>query len=65
MPAVLTIGLVTGEDVVLGLDGTGIVLLALTLVLSMVTFSGSRTTVLEGAVHVVVFLVFLVLIFSP
>ena len=65
VPAVLTIGLVTGEDVVLGLDGTGIVLLALTLVLSMVTFSGSRTTVLEGAVHVVVFLVFLVLIFSP
>jgi Ca2+:H+ antiporter len=65
VPAVLMIGLVTGEDVVLGLDGTGIVLLALTLVLSMVTFSGSRTTVLEGAVHVVVFLVFLVLIFSP
>jgi len=65
VPAVLTIGLVTGEDVVLGLDGTGIVLLALTLILSMVTFSGSRTTVLEGAVHVVVFLVFLVLIFSP
>jgi Ca2+:H+ antiporter len=51
--------------VVLGLDGTGIFLLALTLVLSLLTFSGSRTTVLEGAVHVVVFLVFLVLIFSP
>ena len=65
VPAVLMIGLVTGEDVVLGLDGTGIVLLALTLVLSLLTFSGPRTTVLEGAVHVVVFLVFLVLIFSP
>lgn len=65
VPAVLTIGLVTGEDVVLGLGGTGIVLLALTLVMSMVTFAGSRTTVLEGAVHVVVFLVFLVLIFNP
>jgi Ca2+:H+ antiporter len=65
VPAVLLIGLVTGEDVVLGLDGTGIVLLALTLVLSLLTFSGSRTTILEGAVHVVVFLVFLVLIFSP
>jgi Ca2+:H+ antiporter len=40
-------------------------LLALTLVLSTLTFSGPRTTVLEGAVHLVVFLVYIVLIFSP
>jgi Ca2+:H+ antiporter len=31
----------------------------------MLTFSGSPTTVLEGAVHLVVFLVYVVLIFSP
>jgi Ca2+:H+ antiporter len=65
LPAVLTIGLITGQDVLLGLDPTGIVLLALTLLLSVVTFSGPRTTVLEGAVHLLVFFVYVVLIFSP
>ena len=65
LPAVLIIGLVTGETVILGLDPTGIVLVFLTLLLSMVTFSGPRTTVLEGAVHLLVFFVFVVLVFSP
>lgn len=61
----LTIGLITGQDVLPGLDPTGIVLLSLTLLLSVVTFSGPRTTVLEGAVHLLVFFVYVVLIFSP
>jgi len=65
VPAVLMIGVFTGQDVVLGVGGTGLVLIALTLVLSLLTFSGPRTTVLAGAVHAVVFLVYLVLIFSP
>jgi Ca2+:H+ antiporter len=65
LPAVLTIGLITGRDVLLGVDPTGVVLIALTLVLSIVTFSGPRTTVLEGAVHLLVFFVYVVLIFSP
>jgi Ca2+:H+ antiporter len=65
LPAVLTIGLITGQDVLLGLDPSGIVLLALTLLLSVVTFSGPRTTFLEGAVHLLVFFVYVVLIFSP
>jgi Ca2+:H+ antiporter len=64
VPAIL-IGLVTGKTVILGLDPTGMTLLALTLILSTLTFSGPRTTVLEGAVHLVVFLVYVVLIFSP
>jgi Ca2+:H+ antiporter len=65
LPAVVAIGLVTGERVVLGLDPTGMVLVGLTLLLSVVTFSGPRTTVLEGAVHLLVFCVYVVLIFSP
>jgi Ca2+:H+ antiporter len=65
VPAILCIGLATGKTMVLGLDPTGIALLALTLMLCTLTFSGSRTTVLEGTVHLVVFLVYLVLIFSP
>ena len=65
LPAVLTIGLITGEQVILGLDPTGMVLVILTLLLSIVTFSGPRTTVLEGAVHLLVFFVYIVLVFSP
>jgi Ca2+:H+ antiporter len=65
LPAILGIGLVTGKPMILGLDATGTTLLGLTLVMSTLTFSGPRTTVLEGAVHLVVFLVYIVLIFSP
>ncbi|MDP4005004.1 calcium:proton antiporter [Methylobacterium sp. NEAU K] len=65
VPAVLTIGLLTDQTVVLGLKPTEMTLLAVTLILSAQTFSGLRTTVLEGAVHLVVFFVYLVLIFSP
>jgi Ca2+:H+ antiporter len=65
VPAVLAIGLLTGKPVVLGLPSASIVLLASTLVLSTLTFSGWRTTMLEGAVHLSMFVVFLVLVFSP
>ena len=65
VPAILVIGLMTGKTMILGLDPTGMTLLVLTLILSTLTFSGPRTTVLEGAVHLVVFLVYVVLIFSP
>ena len=66
VPAVLIVGLVTGQRVVLGIDpAAAMVLLAVTLALSILTFGGARTTLLEGAVHLVLFLVYLVLIFSP
>lgn len=65
VPAVLVIGLATGQDVVLGLSPANMILLALTLVLNTLTFSGPRTTMLEGAVHLSIFCVFLVLVFSP
>jgi Ca2+:H+ antiporter len=65
VPVILGIGLMTGKPMILGLDPISMTLLALTLMLSTLTFSGSRTTVLEGAVHLVVFFVYIVLIFSP
>lgn len=65
VPAVLVIGLITGQPVVLGLSGTNMVILSMTLLLSTLTFTGTRTTMLEGAVHLSVFFVFLVLVFSP
>ncbi|TDH63581.1 calcium:proton antiporter [Dankookia rubra] len=65
VPAVLMIGLLTGRTVVLGLSASNMVLLVTTLILSGLTFSGPRTTMLEGAVHLTLFGVFFVLIFSP
>lgn len=65
VPAVLLIGLLTDQPVVLGLSSANMVLLSITLILSALTFSGSRTTMLEGAVHLSLFAVFLVLVFSP
>jgi len=61
IPAVLAIGFATGQTIVLGLDNVDIVLLLLTLVVSMLTFSLSRTNVLLGAVHVLLFLAYLML----
>ncbi len=65
VPAVLCMGLITGKTVVLGLAEVDIVLLVLTFFLSILTFGGVRTNVLQGAVHLVVFFVYLVLIFNP
>jgi Ca2+:H+ antiporter len=65
VPAVLTIGLIINRDVELGLDQVEMVLLLLTLTVSTLTFTGGRTNVLQGAVHLVLFLAFLVLIFDP
>lgn len=65
VPAVLLIGMLTGQPVILGLSAANMVLLAVTLVLNTLTFSGNRTTMLEGAVHLSMFAVFLVLVFSP
>ncbi|UDL94277.1 calcium:proton antiporter [Lichenihabitans sp. PAMC28606] len=65
VPAVLVLGLLTGQNIVLGLSPSNMVLLALTLILSTLTFSGPRTTALNGAMHLVVFFVYITLIFSP
>jgi Ca2+:H+ antiporter len=65
VPVVLGIGVVADKTIVMGLDPGNVVLLALTLLLSALTFSGPRTTLLEGAAHLVVFSMYIVLIFSP
>lgn len=64
IPAVLMVGLVTGKTVVLGLDPIDQVILLLTLLVSTLTFSRSRTNVLLGAVHVLLFLAYVMLIFE-
>ena len=65
VPVLLLIGVATGKTIMLGLSPAHMVLLALTLFLSTLTFSGTRTTALNGAMHLGVFFVYLTLIFSP
>ena len=65
IPAVLTIGLITNRSVALGVQGGNFPLLLLTLAVSVVTFTSGKTNVLQGCVHLLLFAVFLLLIFSP
>jgi Ca2+:H+ antiporter len=64
IPAVLAIGFITGQTIVLGLDPADTTLLVLTLVVSMLTFASARTNVLLGAVHLLLFVAYLMLIFE-
>jgi Ca2+:H+ antiporter len=54
-----------GQPLTLGLDQDSTVLLALTLFISSLTFATGKTTVLQGAVHLVIFGVFLFLSAIP
>ena len=65
VPLVLIIGLATGQSVTLGLEEDNTAVLILTLLVSMLTFSGARTNVLQGAVHLLLFFTYIVLIFNP
>jgi Ca2+:H+ antiporter len=60
----LVISHVTGHVVFLGLSGASEVLLLLTLAVSVVTFASGRTNILQGAVHVVLFAAFVMLMFQ-
>lgn len=64
IPAILAISVIQHEPLVLGLDTANAVLLALTMAVSMITYSSGRTNVLLGAVHLVLFLTYLMLIFD-
>jgi Ca2+:H+ antiporter len=65
IPAVLVLGVLKGTPTVLGVDRQNMVLLTITIVVSMLTFGGDRTNMLQGAVHIVIFLVFGLLLFHP
>ncbi|MGI8821643.1 MAG: calcium:proton antiporter [Chthoniobacterales bacterium] len=65
IPAVLTIGFITHRPVTLGMEGGNLPLLLLTLAVSVVTFASGKTNVLHGCIHLLLFAVFLLLIFSP
>ncbi len=64
IPAVLIISLITSKTVFLGLTPVDTILLLLTLALSTLTFSNNRTNVLLGAVHLLLFLAYIMFIFE-
>lgn len=64
VPAVLAISVISGEPLLLGLDTDRGLLLALTLAVSMITYNSGRTNILLGAVHLVLFATYLMLIFD-
>jgi Ca2+:H+ antiporter len=59
IPAVAVVSLTTDWTLVLGLDFKGMVLLGLTLVVATLSLGTGRTTILQGAVHLVIFAVYL------
>jgi Ca2+:H+ antiporter len=65
IPAVAAVSLIGGQRLALGLTPENIVLLMLTLFMGTLTLGTGRTTVLQGAVHLVIFAVFLMMAASP
>jgi Ca2+:H+ antiporter len=65
VPIIAGLSVMFGWTLVLGLDAKGITLLALTLLVSSMSLSTGRTTVLQGAVHLVIFAFFLFTSFVP
>jgi Ca2+:H+ antiporter len=59
VPAMLAISHWTHHPIVLGVEHASMVLLLLTLALCIVTFSSGHTNVLQGVVHLLLFLTFL------
>jgi Ca2+:H+ antiporter len=64
IPLVIAVSLFTGRSLVLGLDAVDIVLLVLSLITSILTFSLPRTNVLLGSVHLLLFGAYLMLMFD-
>jgi Ca2+:H+ antiporter len=65
IPAVAVTSIALNLPLNLGLPAKEVALLALTLLLSAMTLSGGRATLLQGTVHLVVFIVFLFLAMVP
>jgi Ca2+:H+ antiporter len=65
VPAIVAASLLFGLPVILGIDQKSLVLLSLTFVVGAITLATGRTSILQGAVHLVVFAAFLFLSLVP
>jgi Ca2+:H+ antiporter len=64
VPAVLGVGLVTGKTVIFGISPTETVLFGLTVGLTAMTYLGRRTSITQGLLHLMVFAVFTLMLFT-
>jgi len=64
IPAVLIIGMFTGQTVVLAESPANLLMLAVTLLLSVTTFAAKRVTAMHGAAHLATFAVYVLTLFS-
>lgn len=65
IPAVAVVSLMSDEPLALGISPANQVLLLLTLFMGTITLGTGRTTVLQGMVHMVIFVVFLLIAAIP
>lgn len=64
IPLMLLVSHLIGTPINLGLQNSSFMMLMLTLILSVVTFASGRTNVLQGAVHMLLFVAYVLLIFQ-
>ena len=64
IPAVLVIGMLTGQTIVLAESPANLLLLGVTLLLSVTTFSAQRVTSVHGAAHLVTFAAYVLVLFG-
>ena len=64
VPAVLIIGLITDQKIVLGLEAVDALLLFATILVSLLTFSSRKTNIIHGVVHTVLFISYVVMVFD-
>lgn len=64
IPAVLIIGMLTGQAVILAETLPDLMLLTVTLLLSISTFAAKRVTAMHGAVHLALFAIYTIVLFS-
>ena len=65
LPMLVAVALLVGMPLTLGLGPKDTVLLGLTFIVSTLTFSTGRTTVLQGVVHLVIFAAYIFLTIVP
>ncbi len=64
LPVVLIIGLLTGQTVTLAENPTNLLLLGISLALSIATFNSQKVTAIHGGVHLFVFILYALSVFS-
>jgi Ca2+:H+ antiporter len=65
IPTVAVVSIVLSRQIALGVSPTDMTLLILTLYISALTLGTGRTTVLQGAVHLVIFAAFMLVSAVP